>query len=373
MTGPKSRTVQVEEMNMGDFRTYHQVKREPAAEMNPVVDPAAWTPDDLGDVDGWSYHFTERDISELMDGIRAVGEKGTSLVAIERADFPLTGLAETLEEVRRELLDGRGVVLMRGFPIDQLSREEQAIGYLGLGSYLGERIPQNKQAHVLGHVKDLGGTKRDANTRGYLTNEEMWFHSDSTDFVGLLCLHGAMSGGESRVASSVTVYNRMLAEAPELARALIFDFYYTRHGEHNPGEDPWYRQPVFAFADGYFSACGYSEYIQKAQGLPGVPPLIKEQREAVPVYRRIVDESAIDMQFRPGDIQFLNNHVMVHARRDYQDCPETGSKRHLLRLWLNDAVGRPIPEYRREGRRGRGVQVAGAEPSAPLDVETLAA
>jgi hypothetical protein len=358
---------------MSEFRTYHQAEREPAAEMRPVVDPAAWTPDELGDVDGWSYHLTDGDTAEIMDGIAAVRKKGTPLVAIERNDFPLDGLAGTLEEVRRELLDGRGVVLIRGFPIDRLSREEQAIGYLGLGSYLGERIPQNKQAHVLGHVKDLGGTKHDANTRGYLTNEEMWFHSDSTDFVGLLCLQGAASGGESRVASSVTVYNRMLSECPELAQSLIFDFYYTRHGEHNPGENPWYRQPVFAFSDGYFSACGYSEYIQKAQGLPGVPPLTAEQKAAVPVYRRIVDDCAIDMPFRPGDIQFLNNHVMVHGRRDYEDWPEAGRKRHLLRLWLNDAVGRPIPEYRRQGRRGRGVQIAGAQPSAPLDVETMAA
>jgi hypothetical protein len=40
----------------------------------------------------------------------------------------------------------------------------------------------------------------------------------------------------------------------------------------------------------------------------------------------------------------------------------------LLRLWLSDTDGRPIPKEQREGRSGRGVQIAGVRPNAPLDV-----
>ena len=358
---------------MDGLRSFSGPKRLPAKPMEPVIDPAGWTPDQLQDLDSWAYRFSGDDLDELQAAIAiAIAKrKGVPLVDIAKGDFPLPRLAATIADMRRELLDGRGMVVMRGFPVDRLSREETAIGYLGLGAHLGERVSQNKYGHILGHVKDLGGTN-DATTRGYLTREEMWFHTDSTDFVGLLCLQSAKSGGESRIASSVTVYNRMLAEYPHLAKALINDFYFTRHGEQNPGEDPWYKQPVFAFTDGYFSACGYSQYIQKAQGLPGVPPLTQDQKDAVPVYRRIVSECAVDMTFAQGDIQFLNNHVLLHSRRMYEDWPEASRKRHLLRLWLHDAVGRPIPEYRRQGRHGRGVLLEGVVPNAPLDMTEAA-
>ena len=99
-------------------------------------------------------------------------------------------------------------------------------------------MSQNRQGHILGHVKDLGGDYADPNTRGYMTRAEMLFHADACDYVGLLCLQGAKSGGESRVASSVTVYNRMLERRPDLAKVLCEDFYRSHSGEVNPGEQP---------------------------------------------------------------------------------------------------------------------------------------
>ena len=106
-----------------------------------------------------------------------------------------------------------------------------------------------------------------------MTSAEMLFHADACDYVGLLCLHGAKSGGESRVASSVTVYNRMLERRPDLAKVLCEDFYRSHAARSNPGEQPYFTQPIFSFIDGYFSATGAGAAIDKAQKLPGVPPL----------------------------------------------------------------------------------------------------
>ena len=86
-----------------------------------------------------------------------------------------------------------------------------------------------------------------------------------------------------------------------------------------------------------------------------------------------MDECALDIDFEPGDIQFLNNFVMLHTRREYEDWPEPARKRHLLRLWLSDPASRPIPAEQRQGRAGRGVQLAGVPLVAPLDVEEAVA
>jgi hypothetical protein len=336
--------------------------------MEPVIDPAGWTADSLQDVASWSYHISEHDIAELIAAIGQIRSAGIAPVDIRRGDFPLCGFGEILIDVRRELLDGRGIVMLRGFPVERLDREDQIIAYLGMGSYLGQAMSQNKDGHVLGHVKDLGGEYSDPLTRGYLTNQEMRFHADGCDYVGLLCLQTAKSGGTSRIASSVTVYNRILAQRPDLARVLTEDFYRSRSGEVSPGDKPWFLQPIFSFTDGYFSATGAGVAIDKAQGLPGVKPFSAAQKDAIALYRETAEDCALDIEFARGDIQFLNNFVTLHTRREYEDWPEPARKRHLLRLWLSDPDGRPIPREQREGRSGRGVHVAGVKLSAPLDV-----
>jgi len=358
---------------MGDFRSFQSSKRGAAKAMEPVVDPAGWTADELRNVADWSYRISERDADELAAGVAAVRRQRVPVVEVARENFPLDAFADVLADVRRELMDGRGIVMLQNFPIDRFDREATAIAYIGLGAYLGKTMSQNKQGHVLGHVKDLGGDYADPQTRGYMTRAELYFHADACDYVGLMCLQSSKSGGASRVASSVTVYNRILARRPDLAKTLTEDFYRSRSGEFNPGDAPFFKQPIFSFTDGYFSATGASAAVEKAQKLPGVPQFTGAQKEAIAFYRATVEECALDIDFKPGDIQFLNNFVMLHSRRGYEDWPEPARKRHLLRLWLSDPTSRPIPQEQRQGRAGRGVQLAGVALVAPLDVEEAVA
>ncbi len=357
---------------MGDFRSFQSSRRTPAMPMAPVVDPAGWSPDDLRHVASWTYPISERDGDELARGIAEVRRRGVPIVEIAHKHFPLGRFADVLADVRRELTDGRGIVMLRDFPIDRFDREETAIAYLGLGSHLGKTVSQNKQGHILGHVKDLGGDYADPHTRGYMTRAEMRFHTDACDYVGLLCLQASKRGGASRIASSVTVYNRILARRPDLARVLTEDFYRSNSGETNPGDPAFFKQPIFSFTDGYSSATGAGAVIDKAQNLPGVPKFTPAQEESIALYRATVEECALDIDFKPGDIQFLNNFVMLHTRREYEDWPDPARKRHLLRLWLSDPAGRPIPAEQRRGRSGRGVRLAGVPLSAPLEVEAAA-
>jgi hypothetical protein len=352
-----------------DFRSFKTARREQAVAMKPLIDPAGWNAGDLKEVSRWSYPISAGDADELEAAVATVRQRGVAMVDIRKDDFQLSGFADVLADVRRELMDGRGIVMMQGFPLDRFDREGTAIAYIGLGAHLGQTMSQNKFGHILGHVKDLGGNYDDANTRGYMTNAEMRFHTDACDYVGLLCLQTSKSGGASRVASSVTVYNTMLKRRPDLVEALCGDYYRSRSGEVSPGDLPYFKQPIFSFHEGYFSATGAGAVIDKAQRLPGVPKFTDVQREAIEVYRQTVDEVALDIGFSRGDIQFLNNFVTLHTRREYQDWPEPERKRHLLRLWLYDPQGRPIPKAQREGRFGSGVNVKGVQRVAPLEAE----
>ena len=357
---------------MSDFRTYHLARRMPAVAMQPVIDPAGWVPDSLGPVQDWAYRISDQDQEELLAAVDDFRKRRLPLPEVNRESFPLKKLAGVLADIRRELIDGRGMVMVQNFPVDRLDREAVAIAYLGLGSYLGEKMVQNKYGHVLGHVKDIG-ENYGTTGRSYNTSAEVRFHSDACDYVGLLCLHPAKKGGTSRVASSVTLYNKMLERRPDLVEVLTQDFYRSHKGEMTPGTCPWYKQPIFCFTDGYFSAIGAGSTIEKVLRLPGVPPLTPEQKEAVVLYRNTVAEFAADIEFKKGDIQFLANHVTLHSRREFEDWPEPHRRRHLLRLWLRDPAGRPIPKEQRGTRRDKGVQIDGLKMTAPLDVEVAAA
>ena len=350
---------------MGDFRTFTHARRVPAVPMKPVVDAAGWLPDELGDVASWSYRFSEDDVEELAAAVAAFKKSGLPIVDVDRETFRLGPLAATLADVRHELMDGRGMVMLQKFPVDRMDREAVAIAYLGIGSYIGNRTIQNKSGHVIGHVRDIG---RDYGVeRGYGTRSELRFHADGCDYVGLLCLHTAKSGGESRVASSVAVYNTILSRRPDVAETLLGDFYRTNNGDVTKGERPWFKQPVFSFTEGYFSAMGLGSTIEKAQFLPDVPKLTSRQIEAIKIYRDTVAECAYDMPFFPGDIQLLNNLVTLHSRHSFEDWPEPHRKRHLLRLWLSDPAGRPIPEDQKRGRSRLGIVIDGCKPVVPLE------
>src|SRR5215467_3708815 len=86
---------------MGDFRSFKTATRRPAEAMQPVVDPAGWSPDSLTDVSRWSYQITARDADELAEGIAAVRRNGVAVVDVAREHFPLKAFGDVLLDVRR--------------------------------------------------------------------------------------------------------------------------------------------------------------------------------------------------------------------------------------------------------------------------------
>jgi hypothetical protein len=353
---------------MKNFRTYTTARREPGAPLEPVRDPAGWQPDAIAADESWIYPLSDADIADIADAVAAVRAKGHGIVDITREGFPLGRFAATVGDLRSELRDGRGLVMLRGLPVADMGVEGAAMAYYGIGTHIGTPKRQNAKGHVLGHVKDLGGDYNDPNTRGYYTRAEMRFHCDLSDYVGLLCLHKSKSGGESRIASSVTVYNHILQSRSDLVRELCNDWYWTKHQQVSSAhEKPWFKAPIFMFERGVFSARGLGAYVLKSQGLPGVPEFTPAQKEAIKAYEEAVEACAVDIGFEPGDIQFLNNHVMLHTRRAFEDWPEPERKRHLLRLWLRDDDARALPGFMREGMLAEGVALANVPAVAPLE------
>ncbi len=340
--------------------------RKPAVAMQPIIDPAGWTAEQMLRSDEWIYYLSKSEISEILSAVDTLSQQNVGILGITRENFSLPNFDKSLALLREELLFGRGFFLLRGLPVDDMGLEAAGMAFWGLATRFGYCVSQNPKGHMLGHVKDFGGDYHDPKVRGYQTSVQMNYHSDQCDNVWLMCMHPARSGGESLIASTITVYNHMLKERPELVQALIADFYQTKHGEVAPGEDPFYKLPVFSFKDGYFSGRGPGIHLLKAFDLPGVPPATEHQKEAFPYFQKLAGELSFPTTFRKGDIQVLHSHVTVHTRTAFQDFEELEKKRHLMRLWVVDDHGRPlVPGFR---ENFCGIEIPGVQHSAPLNV-----
>ena len=147
--------------------------------------------------------------------------EGVDVMPLTRANFPLPTLGDKLRDLRAELLYGRGFGLIRGLPVDDFGKRATAIAFWAVGQHLGDGVlSQNKHGHVLGHVTDIGESRSNPSQRGPFSREEIPFHVDCSDIVGLLCMEVSKFGGESSLVSSVAVYNEMLTRRPDLAEVL---------------------------------------------------------------------------------------------------------------------------------------------------------
>jgi hypothetical protein len=208
--------------------------------------------------------------------------------------------------------------------------------YWALGLHLGRPGAQNAEGDLLGHVRDTGEDANDPFVRRYRTAGDIAYHCDLADVVGLLCLRAARAGGASRLVSSVTVYNELLRRRPDLVARLYEPFCLDRRNEQDDGGPRWVPVIPCRHADGRLRTFYHSDYFRSAQRHADVPPFTDAERELLDVYEAIAAEPALrlDMQFAPGDLQLVSNHVVLHARTAYVDAPDASRRRHLLRLWL---------------------------------------
>ncbi|MDX1485503.1 MAG: TauD/TfdA family dioxygenase [Alphaproteobacteria bacterium] len=340
--------------------------REPAVLGRPIVESGCWYPEDMAGATPWLYRLDRREADDIMAAVSRIEDEGRDIKDIRPADFPLPVLAPALADIRAELMDGRGFAIIRGLPTEELTIYQQAAAFWGVSTHIGRPFSQNAQGHLLGHVTNINPVIDDGTGRGYRSNDGLNFHADGCDVTALFCVQPAKSGGLHRICSSVALYNEMLRRRPELAEALAFYFYRSRRGELPEGQtEMWFRQPVFSVCDGYFAARGASNTILRAQGVPGVPDLTDVQREAIAYFQELAPELAIDIAFEPGDFEYAQSHVTLHARTAFEDWPEPERRRHLFRLWMSADGARPlVPEIAEEIERG--ITVEGVEPSAPL-------
>ena len=330
--------------------------RPVAVRGRPVADPADWTGAELTARTDWRFAATPAETAHLVDMARAAAARldgdPDRLLDAGRADFDLGPFGDTVAAMLERLRDGPGIALYRGLPLDDLSLMEAAVVYWAMGLHMGAAQSNNPDGDMIGHVLDAGRDYDHPKHRGYQTNVTMDYHCDQTDAVGLLCINTAKSGGRSKIVSSVRLYNEVMRRRPDLLDALSEPYCWTKHGEMEAGDLPYYESPAFNFLDGRLCTAFGPQHMMKGHALPEAPDMTARQWEAIDFVSALAEEHHASMQFERGDIQFLNNYTALHTRTAFEDWPEPERRRVLWRLWLRIPDFRPATPYSAQWAKG---------------------
>ncbi|HEY3910742.1 MAG TPA: TauD/TfdA family dioxygenase [Stellaceae bacterium] len=307
--------------------------------------------------DAIAFDLITQHAQALEEVLLRVRKAGLGLGDIGPRHCRHPALDADLARVFDEIQEGRGIVVVRGLPIEGHSVEDVSTMFWALGAHLGRGVSQSARGDLLGLVRDETPPGEPESARGYTSRRELSLHVDLGQIVGLMCVRQARAGGFSRYASGLAVHNEIGITCPDLLPILYRGFPYHRRGEQAPDQPPItpYDIPVFSECCGRISVFMVREIINAAFRELG-RAFTPEEIDAIDTFRATAQRLQFETRLEPGEASFINNYAIMHARSEFDDWDEPAQKRLMLRLWLDaERDQRPVvPQihiYRNKGGR----------------------
>ncbi len=297
-----------------------------------ITDARAWTGQSIDAPANWYYPLPEVDLAA------SPSEAPEPFTAFQPLAAELAAIAKAVEPVREALTSGRGFAIAEVPP----GFADLPMLYWQVGRALGQPMTQNVQGTLLYDVRDTG-QDLSKGARFSVTSYESSFHTDNSfgmdiaDYVGLLCLKTAKTGGRSQVLSGYALHNELLARYPDVLATLYQPFHIDRRGGMNVGDAPTIQFPIVAW-NGSELLFRYLRYWIEVGHEKAKQPLTPEQVRALDVLDECMRSPDLRAEFdlKPGQMFFVNNRWILHNRTAFEDHPEPERRRHLVRLWLRD-------------------------------------
>ena len=292
----------------------------------------------------------DADRAEIMAAVNALDHAGggVAIAEVPKQHFAfdrVSGkLAPTLAAAAAQVRAGRGFVILRGLPTQDIGIDQFTANVCGIGHHFGFTLSQNAQGERVTYVVDA--TAVDPAPRMYRSNLELRPHTDITAMIALASWQKSQSGGASVIVSGVTVHDEIRRRAPHLLARLYRGYHYHRLGEEGAGESAAteHRVPVFANCNGQLSVRYQRAGIASGQRELNLA-LDAQDIEALDLFDEVASapENRLAFFLERGDMIVINNYTVMHARTRFVNFPEPERRRQLVRLWLDAEGFRDVP------------------------------
>jgi hypothetical protein len=306
----------------------------------------AWKKDSIDPAGLNVYRLPDTFLEILEESARKRRISSSSPITEFRLDETEINKARRAVSPELEALEsGSGFVIIEREPVERV----RTIGgtpnllYWLVGQCLGLPFDQDIEGTLLYDVRDTGDSVSEG-SRFSVTKSESSFHTDGAfgceipDYVGLLCLNTAKSGGRSQLISVYSLHNYLLANHPEALETLYEPFCFDRRGQVAPGELPYSQYPIFHWDDRELTMRYLHYYIEVGHEKSDWPMTL-QQVEALKIVNDVLSRQDFRVEFdlQPGQMIFMNNHWILHNRTAYEDDTDPQQRRHYVRLWLKRA------------------------------------
>ncbi|KAI1377044.1 Clavaminate synthase-like protein [Hypoxylon crocopeplum] len=259
--------------------------------------------------------------------------------------FPLPHLRGLLEQCALCVHRGSGICIVRGLNPGNYTIEDNIVLLLAIASYIGDqRGLQNSKGDMLSHVTESKSwTVPKEKRHGIHTNDSLPFHNDmGCEVLSIQVRDRANAGGHTCVASMTAIYNDLMQSNPWALHTLAKHDWPIQTSSKK--DAPFVLCPLLEFhADNLLISMDPARIGPRPLVRNGsIPRLTPEQQDALAALQRAARKHQVRLETQPGDLVFINNLGLLHARESYRDG--ASSSRHLVRLWLrNSDLGWPIP------------------------------
>lgn len=314
------------------------------ASLRPFGARLAWKTADLD----YSLCFTELPAAveaELDYVVGSIDPATLNIETLDAAAFDIPATSTFMSTIKDRLLDGFGFTILDRLPVERWDvPTTRCIAWM-LTGMLGQIVEQKHNGLRIYDVRDTGKTLEQG-VRRSITNLEQEFHTDGgwlpepPEFIALACLRQASKGGMSRVSSLATAHDILLNQSPDLLSRLYLPLWWDRQGEHPKGEPLSSRRPVFSARGTGIDARYYDDYVKQGHRLMN-EPLDAGTHAALDAFKMAIEkpEHCFDLYLNPGQIEFVNNRAIAHARTRFEDKNGHDERRHLVRLWVRTKGG----------------------------------
>ncbi len=308
-----------------------------------VAGKQAWVRADI-QRDDWFFKLPAECLAELLAVLPQLNGRLNPVEQIDASRHALPACRAFMRRVQVALDDGVRFAVIDRLPLDDISSDETQVLYWILSSMLARPVHQKLAGTMIYPVHDTGRkATAGSGVRPDQTNMDQYFHNDNSynttppEYVALLCVRPALSGGISHVISFYTVNNALLRAHRQVIARLYQPFWYDRQKENAPDEPEVMSAPMFSY-DGRLRARLGLFQIQGGYTMQQ-EPLDAAAVESIATLRKIFADPSLTFDFvmERGQMQFVNNRELGHRRTQFEDFADPLNKRLLLRLWLRDA------------------------------------